>query len=865
MTKEELLPSCVEYFHGDRLAAEVFLDKYAMRTKNNDILERTPADMHRRLAKEFARIEQKYPNPISEDTIFNLLDHFKYIVPQGSPMAGIGNNHLFTSLSNCFVIGDKRADSYGGIMRTDEEQTQIMKRRGGVGHDLSHLRPAGAMANNSALNDMAGAVSYAQRYSNSTKEVRQGDRRGALMLSMSIKHPDAERFIDAKLESGKVTDANISVKITDYFMYCVVNDLDFRQTFPIDMTSEECVGEFPGPIEDWPYDALVTGISGDCYAKRVNAKRLWNKIIHNAWKSAEPGVLFWDRIIAESPADSYEDYQTISTNPCGEIPLCADDSCRLLLVNLYSYVIDPFTPNARFNMEKFINDVIIAQRMMDDIVDLEIEKIERIMTKIKLDPESLSLKNVELQLWNRILIKAYKGRRTGLGITGEGDMLAALGLTYGTPNATAHSVEVHKQLATYSYISSIIMAEERGAFTDWNYEKEKKNPFLVRVKDQVSHVLLKYELMWESTGHRNISNLTISPAGSVSIETQTTSGIEPVFLVSYKRRRRTLDKNKITFTDDHGETFEDYHVFHRPFIKWFEVNYWDKAKQSNDWSDFYKGDLTPLTAQEWLESCHDSIIEKYIKESPYHNATSADVNWEAKVDMQGQIQRWIDHSISATTNVPANTSEEIVDLIYRTAYQSGCKGMTIYREGSRSGILVSNKAEQFQYVDAIKRTKEMECDIYHKMVLGQRWMILVGKLEGKPYEIFNLSEVPNHLFPTKIEKGKIIKVKSHVFKLIGQDSDGKSYDIPNIIDLIGNSDQVSTRKFSLMLRHRIDPKWIVQDIEAYALVTSFDKAIQRVLKNYIIEDGEKCSECGGELMHKDGCVTCSSCGWSKCG
>lgn len=851
MTKEEILPIVTEYFNGDAMAASVWIDKYAVKTQLGDILEATPTDMHHRLAKEFARIEAKYPNPLTEDQIFELLDKFKYIVPQGSPAAGIGNKNLIISLSNCFVIGND-ADSYGGIMNTDEEQVQIMKRRGGVGHDLSHLRPSGAMANNSALNDMAGVVLYAQRYSNSTKEVRQGDRRGALMLSVSVNHTDTEKFIDAKMESGKITDANMSIRVTDEFMRAVKEDKDFTQTFPIGLKH--------GNLEEFnlEYDKLVTywdENNNRGYIKKVKAKKIWDKIIKNAHKSAEPGVLFWDTIIRESPADCYgTNWKSVSTNPCGEIPLCKYDSCRLLLMNLFGYVLNPFEPNAAFDFVKFKHDAIIAQRLMDDLVDLEIEAVDRILDKIHNDPEPNDLRHVEIGVWEKIQNKAKEGRRTGLGVTGEGDMLAALGLVYGTEEATAKAVEVHKTLAVQSYKSSIIMAEERGSFPIWDGEKEMNNPFLGRILEEIRGT--SYQHMYERTGRRNISNLTIPPAGTTSMMTQTTSGVEPVFMVAYKRRRRTVDKSKASFTDDHGEMFEEYNVFHHKFNDWYDKN-WFKTDPHLFDIDFKKP----------LDMYNDEELALLISKSPYHKATSADVNWVDKVRMQGAIQKWVDHSISATTNIPANTTVDTVDKIYMAAYESGCKGMTIYREGSRSGILVSNKSEQpddFNYIDAVKRPKLLECDIYHKTALKQDWMIIVGKLKGKPYEIFAFPELPNHIFPTKIEKGEVSKVKSSVYKLSGHDG-VKNYEIGNIIPLIDESGQAHTRKFSLMLRHHVDPVYIIKDIDQYAIVTSFDKVIQRVLRNYVIEDGEKCSECGGDLIRQDGCVKCSQCSWSKCG
>lgn len=850
MNKQDILQGVLDYFNGDTLAANVWIDKYALKDSNGDIKEKTPEDMHIRLANEFKRIEDGYPNPLTFIEIFERLDKFKYIVPQGSPMFGIGNNYSITSLSNCFVIGSS-IDSYGGIMHTDEEQIQLMKRRGGVGHDLSNLRPAGAMANNAALNEMAGAVSYAQRFSNSTKEVRQGDRRGALMLSISIKHPDAERFIDSKLESGKITDANISVRVTDEFMGRVACDGDFYQTFPIDLQIPYCGKDYE-LISKLEYNNLLKIDGG--YIKKVKAKYLWDKIIKNAWKSAEPGVLFWDSMIRESPADCYgEEWETKSTNPCGEIPLCPYDSCRLLSMNLYSYVVNAFERDAYFDFDKFKEDVIIAQRLMDDLVDLELEKINKILEKIGNDPEDDSIKSVEKELWEKIFYMTQAGRRTGLGVTGEGDMLAALGFTYGSDIAIDMSERVHRELAVSSYTSSIIMAEERGSFIRWNYELEKGNPFINRVYNELEDYT--YKVMYNNHGRRNISNLTIAPTGTTSLMTQTTSGIEPCFAIFYKRRRRTIDKSKASFIDEHGEMFEEYNVFHHKFEEWYDKN-WFKTDVK----------LFDLDYKKSLENYTDEELKILITKSPYHNATSVDINWTNKVKLQGRVQRWVDHSISATTNIPENTPINVVSDIYMTAYKSGCKGMTIYREGSRSGILVSDKKKSFNYMDAIKRPREVDCDIYHKIALKRNWMILVGKYEGKPYEIFAFPEVPNHIFPYKIQKGTISKVKSRVYKLVGFDQEfDKKYEIANIIDLIENEDQVGTRKYSMMLRHRIDPKYIVSEIEQYSLVTSFDKVVQRVLRNYIDDDGSLCPQCGSELTHEDGCLKCNNCGFSKCG
>jgi ribonucleoside-diphosphate reductase alpha chain len=769
-------------------------------------------------------------------------------------MFGIGNDYTITSLSNCFVVGsNNNADSYGSIMRTDEEQIQIMKRRGGVGHDLSHLRPSGSLANNSALNGMAGSVLYAQRYSNSTKEVRQGDRRGALMLSMSIKHPDAEKFIDSKLESSAITDANISLKISDEFMRAVEEDADFIQMFPID--SDIFVPDiFKNEMK---YDDLVSLYPPDgskmIYLKKVKAKRLWNKIVSNAWKSAEPGVLFWDTIIKESPADCYESFKSQSVNPCAELVLCEYDSCRLLLINLFSFVVDAFTPDARFDMVNFGLIVQKAQRLMDDIVDLEVEKILKILSKIESDEESEDIKSVERNLWNAILKKAEEGRRTGLGVTAEGDMLAALGLRYGSKEASDQAILVHKTLAMFSYRESIIMAKERGCFPSCDILLEDKNPFINRVLSEIESVDSQIYDDYLRYGRRNISNLTISPAGSVSILTQTTSGVEPCFSVTYKRRRRTIDKSKAIVTDDNGEMFEEYNVFHHKFIEWYDKNWYKLDSRFFD-IDFKKP----------LEDYSQEELSSIISKSPYHKATANDVDWVSKVKMQGDIQKWVDHSISATTNIPKDTSVDIVDQIYRTAYYSGCKGMTIYREGSRSGILVSGNESSFSYMDASKRPEHLICDIYHKTALKKNWMILVGKLNDKPYEIFAFQELPNHIFPIKLSIGKVSKIKRGIYRLSGVDETGKSYEIPNIISLIDKENQVTTRQFSIMLRHHIDPKFIIEDIEKYAIIGSFEKVVQRVLRNYTDNSGHKCPECEGKLKMENGCFVCMNCGWSKC-
>lgn len=839
----------LRYFDGDLLAAGVWQDKYALKNKQGEILERTPDNMHHRLAKEFARIEQKYPNSMSEEEIYELLKDFKYIVPQGSPMAGIGNDESITSLSNCFVIGNNdNSDSYGSIFRTDEEQVQLMKRRGGVGHDLSHLRPSGAMANNSILTGVAGSTLYMERYSNSTREVSQGDRRGALMLSISVKHPDADKFIDMKLTKGKVTGANVSVKLTDDFMDCVRREDDFWQTFPIDLKIP--LSEKSGIIENLKYNEL-TEIAGG-YIKVIKAKELWDKIIHNAWKSAEPGILFWDTILNESIPSCYgKEWKELSTNPCGEVPLNEYDSCRLLLLNLYSYVEHPFTMNAYFNYDLFEKHSYKAQRLMDDLVDLEIEKIEAILDKIKNDKESEEIKYVEYNLWLKVKEKAEQGRRTGLGITGEGDMLAALGLTYGTQGATDFAVEVHKHLAVESYKSSIDLAEQRGCFSIWDKDKELNNPFIDRIYSDIGYI---YRDKYIEFGRRNIANLTIAPAGSVSICTQTTSGIEPCFQPYYIRRRKTNIKEKAVFTDDKGDMWEEYLVFHHKFAEWYIItNHFTEDRER---------------AKEVLLSFNKEELQQLVELSPYHKATANDIDWVAKVEMQGAIQQWVDHSISCTVNLPKIATIETVEKVYMKAWESGCKGVTVYRDGCRDGVLLTEtKKENFNYIDSLKRPKIVEVDIYHKTALKKYWMILIGLVDNKPIEIFTIPEVSNGVFHHAITKGTLTKIKSKVYKLKGN-FEGKEYVIENITQLMTEEEQVDTRKYSLMLRHFIHPKYIYNQIEEYAVINSFDRVVQKVLKNYIKDEEmtvNKCPECGENMVNEGGCVGCKNCGYQKCG
>ena len=715
---QEALEKTTVYFKGDTLAANVWINKYSLKDSAGNLYECSPDDMHRRIASEIARIEKRYPKPMSEDEVFDLLKHFKYIIPQGSPMAGIGNDFQIGSLSNCFVIGSHgNSDSYGGIMKVDEEQVQLMKRRGGVGHDLSHIRPLGSPVKNSALTS-TGIVPFMERYSNSTREVAQDGRRGALMLSISIKHPDSEKFIDAKLEEGKVTGANVSVKITDDFMQSIINNEPFVQQYPVDSSKPSV-------------------------KKEINSQLLWKKIVYNAWRSAEPGILFWDTIIRESVADSYADlgFKTVSTNPCGEIPLCPYDSCRLIAVNLYSYVENPFTENASFDSELFIKHVGFAQRIMDDIIDLELEKVDKILTKIESDPEDFETKRTEIELWNNIKKKCIDGRRTGVGITAEGDMLAALGCRYGTDEATNFSIGVHQLLALEAYRSSVNLAKERGSFPIYDHKKEKNNPFINRLKEadnSLYNEMIKY-------GRRNIALLTIAPTGSVSLMTQTTSGIEPVFLISYKRRRKINpgDKNsRIDFTDEIGDSWEEYNVFHNKFLKWLKVNGYDVDK---------------------VKLMRDAELDAIIKKSPYYKATANDVDWVAKVKMQGAIQKWVDHSISVTVNIPNDAKEDLVATIYRTAWESGCKGVTVYREGSRSGVLISDKkkeeSSEFKETNAPPRPKKLEAEIVRFQNDYEKWVAVVGLLNGRPYEVFT-GKAEDFYLPPHVQKGWVIKNKT---------------------------------------------------------------------------------------------------------
>lgn len=852
---EEAYEEALKYFAGDELAARVWVNKYSMKDSFGNIYEKSPEDMHWRIANEIARIEKKYKNPMSAREIFDLLDHFKYIIPAGSPMTGIGNNYQVASLSNCFVIGlDGDADSYGAIMRIDEEQVQLMKRRGGVGHDLSHIRPKGSPVNNSALTS-TGLVPFMERYSNSTREVAQDGRRGALMLSVSIKHPDSEAFIDAKMTEGKVTGANVSVKIDDAFMEAATSDKPYVQQFPVN-------GDEP----------LVK--------REISAKALWEKIVHNAWKSAEPGVLFWDTITRESIPDCYADlgFRTVSTNPCGEIPLCPYDSCRLLSINLYSYVVHPFTKDAYFDMDKFRKHVQIAQRIMDDIVDLELEKIDRIMQKIQQDPQSDEVKGSEYHLWEKIKHMSSLGRRTGVGITAEGDMIAAMGLRYGTPEATEFSVNVHKNLALSAYRSSVTMAQERGAFAVFDANREKNNPFLLRIKEadkQLYADLQKY-------GRRNIACLTIAPTGTTSLMTQTTSGIEPVFMPVYKRRRKVNPGDAdvhVDFVDEVGDSFEEYIVYHKKFLEWMNVNGIDSTKK--------------YTQEE---------IDKLVAQSPYYKATANDVDWLEKVKMQGAIQKWVDHSISVTVNLPNDVDEALVNRLYVEAWKSGCKGCTIYRDGSRAGVMISvSKSEKKQkgkeqtkdnsvdqnalplckQPEVIEvRPKVLECDVVRFQNNKEKWVALVGLLDGYPYEIFTGLQDDDEgiVLPKSVVKGKIIKQKQDDgpsrYDFQFENKRGYKTTVEGLSEKFNPEYWNYAKLISGVLRYRMPIDRVINLVSSLQLkdesINTWKNGVERALKKYIDDGteakGKKCPVCGHEtLVYQEGCLICKNCGASRCG
>lgn len=840
-TFDEAFKASLDYFTGDELAAKVWVNKYALKDAFGNIYEESPNDMHHRLASEIARVEKKYPNPLSEQELFDLFDHFRYIVPQGSPMTGIGNDYQIASLSNCFVIGlDGQADSYGAIIRIDEEQVQLMKRRGGVGHDLSHIRPKGSPVKNSALTS-TGLVPFMERYSNSTREVAQDGRRGALMLSVSIKHPDSEAFIDAKMTEGKVTGANVSVKIDDDFMNAAVNGGTYKQQYPIDSDS---------PV----------------YVKDIDASGLWKKIIHNAWKSAEPGVLFWDTILRESVPDCYADlgFRTVSTNPCGEIPLCPYDSCRLLAINLYSYVVNPFTPDAYFDYDLFKKHVGLAQRIMDDIIDLESEKIEMILAKIDSDPESMEVRQTERHLWEKIQRKTLQGRRTGVGITAEGDMIAALGLRYGTEEATDCAELIQKTLALAAYRSSVMLAKERGAFEIFDAKREEKNPFINRLREAdpaLYEDMLKY-------GRRNIACLTIAPTGTTSLMTQTTSGIEPVFLPVYKRRRKVNPNDseaRVDFVDETGDAFEEYIVFHHKFVTWMQTNGYSASKK--------------YTQEE---------VEELVAKSPYYKATSNDVDWLQKVRMQGRIQKWVDHSISVTINLPNDVSEELVDSLYVEAWRCGCKGCTVYRDGSRSGVLIAtDKKKKKEDCNCMQppvivstRPRELDADVVKFQNNREKWIAFVGLLNGRPYEIFTglADDDEGIMLPKNVSKGTIIK---------SYDEDGnKHYDFQfknkrgykmTIEGLDGkfNPEYWNYAKLiSGVLRYGMPIDQVIKLVQGMELnsesINTWKNGVERALKKYLPNGmeakGQKCPNCGLEtLIYQEGCLICTNCGASKCG
>jgi ribonucleoside-diphosphate reductase alpha chain len=836
-SSEEAFKASLKYFNGDDLAARVWVNKYALKDSHGNIYEQTPDDMHKRLAKEIARIEKNYANPLSEKEIYSVLKDFKYIVPQGGPMTGIGNEYQIASLSNCFVIGNEgNSDSYGGIMKIDQEQVQLMKRRGGVGHDLSHIRPKGSPVKNSALTS-TGLVPFMERYSNSTREVAQDGRRGALMLSVLIKHPDSEQFIDAKMEQGKVTGANVSVKIDDEFMQAVDNGTPYTQAYPADS---------PNPK----------------FTKEVNAENIWKKIVHNAWKSAEPGILFWDTIINESVPDCYADlgYRTVSTNPCGEIPLCPYDSCRLLAINLYSYVEKPFTKEAQFNFKLFKKHIGLAQRIMDDIIDLELEKIDGILNKIEKDPEDEEIKRIELNLWRNIRKKAQEGRRTGVGITAEGDMLAALGLSYGSENAIDFSEEIHKTITLEAYRSSVNLAKERGAFEIYDTEREKKNPFINRIKNADEAL---YNDMAQH-GRRNIALLTIAPTGTTSLMTQTSSGIEPVFMPVYKRRRKVNPNDKnvhVDFVDEVGDSWEEYTVFHHKFKTWMEINGYDPDKRYSP-----------------------EELEEIVKESPYHGSSSGDVDWLSKVRMQGRIQKWVDHSISVTINMPESATEELVGQLYMEAWKSGCKGVTVYREGSRSGVLISDKKKNPEANNnspfPTKRPESLEADVVRFQNNREKWIAFIGLIDGRPYEIFTGlgDDEEGLLIPRSVTKGKIIKktIENGEKRYDFQYTNKRGYKTT----MEGLSHKFDpemwnyAKLISGTLRYGMPIHKVVELISSLQLndesINTWKNGVARALKKYIpngtVADNSKCGHCGSEnIIYQEGCLTCQDCGHSKCG
>ncbi|MBE7639327.1 MULTISPECIES: adenosylcobalamin-dependent ribonucleoside-diphosphate reductase [Salegentibacter] len=838
-SQEEAFKASLDYFKGDDLAARVWVNKYALKDSEGNIYELTPNDMHRRIAKEISRVEQRYPNPMSEDEVFDLIKDFKYIVPQGSPMAGIGNPYQIASLSNCFVIGnDGDSDSYGGIMKIDQEQVQLMKRRGGVGHDLSHIRPKGSAVKNSALTS-TGIVPFMERYSNSTREVAQDGRRGALMLSVSINHPDSEDFIDAKMEQGKVTGANVSVRIDDDFMRAVKEERNYVQKYPI-------FSENPKK------------------SKEIEANKLWKKIVHNAWKSAEPGILFWDTVINESVPDCYADlgYKTVSTNPCGEIPLCPYDSCRLLAINLFSYVENPFTKDASFNFELFKKHIAAAQRIMDDIIDLELEKIDAILAKIEADPEGNEIKGVEYNLWKNIQAKAKEGRRTGIGITAEGDMLAALGIKYGSDEGVDFSVEIHKTIALEAYRASVYAAKDRGAFGIFDSEREKENPFILRLKE--ADEKLYYDML--EYGRRNIALLTIAPTGTTSLMTQTSSGIEPVFMPVYKRRRKVNPNDKdsrVDFVDEVGDSWEEYVVFHHRFKEWMQVN-------GHAITDDY-------TQEE---------LDKLVKASPYYKATSNDVDWLSKVRMQGAVQKWVDHSISVTINLPNDATEELVGELYLEAWQAGCKGVTVYRDGSRSGVLISNDEKKEETEEEnntpfpTTRPQTLTADVVRFQNNKDKWIAFIGLIDDRPYEIFTgfADDEEGILLPRWVTEGVIIKARNEDgtsrYDFQYQNKRGYKTTIEGLSHKFNPEYWNYAKLISTTLRHGMPIEKVVDLISSLQLdsesINTWKNGVARALKRFIadgtVAKKQKCQNCNSSnLIYQEGCLTCQDCGSSKCG
>ncbi|HET8884789.1 MAG TPA: adenosylcobalamin-dependent ribonucleoside-diphosphate reductase [Salinimicrobium sp.] len=836
-SQDEAFQASLAYFKGDELAARVWINKYALKDSQGNLYENSPQQMHERIAGEIARIESKYPNPMSKEEVLSLMENFKYIVPQGSPMAGIGNPYQIASLSNCFVIGNgDQSDSYGSIMKIDQEQVQLMKRRGGVGHDLSHIRPKGSPVKNSALTS-TGLVPFMERYSNSTREVAQDGRRGALMLSVSINHPDAEDFIDAKMEQGKVTGANVSVRIDDDFMRAVKHNTKYVQKFPIHSENPK-------------------------YSKEIEAQKIWNKIVHNAWKSAEPGILFWDTITRESVPDSYADlgYETVSTNPCGEIPLCPYDSCRLLAINLFSYVENPFTEDATFNFELFKKHVASAQRIMDDIIDLELEKVDNILKKIDADPEGDAIKSVEKNLWLEIRKKAYEGRRTGIGITAEGDMLAALGISYGSKEGIEFSVKVHKTLAIEAYRASVYAAKERGAFSVYDSDREKNNPFIQRLKAEDEK--LYFEMM--EYGRRNIALLTIAPTGTTSLMTQTTSGIEPVFLPVYKRRRKVNPNDKevrVDFVDETGDSWEEYVVFHHRFKEWMQINGFD-------------------TQENYSQKELDELVQK----SPYYKATSNDIDWLSKVKMQGAVQKWVDHSISVTINLPNEATEDLVGKLYLEAWEAGCKGVTVYRDGSRSGVLISNEEKKEEAetstIFPTKRPQILDADVVRFQNNKEKWIAFIGLIDGKPYEIFTgLSDDEDGiLIPRWVNEGLIIKNKDEEgnsrYDFQYENQRGYKTTIEGLSHKFDPEFWNYAKLISSTLRHGMPIEKSVELINSLQLdtesINTWKNGVARALKRYVADGteakGQKCSNCNStNLIYQEGCLTCPDCGSSKCG